>query len=407
MEYAMDLEAEGRLRSFFDEIGAVLGNGKQRASFAMYAMGLLGDGDRKSVEPIAARACADPDKIDALHQRLLHFLVDANWSDREVRRTAARHAVGVITERDPIVSWPIDDTGFLKQGKHSVGVQRQYTGSAGKVANCQCGVSLTLATARVHVPVDFELYLPRSWTDDPDRRAEARIPDDIKFKTKPELALDMIDRALADGLPRGVVLADSAFGDSSDFREELRCRGLDYAVGIKSPTKVWLNDGPDAHLGKAVSVATLARRIDRKQYRRVTWRDGTRRQLSSHFAMRRVISAKKDGWDPAEREDVWLLIEWPEDEPEPTKYFLTTMAPNITKKQLVRMVKERYRTEQVYQECKGELGLDHYEGRRFSGWHHHVSVALCCYAFVVAERGRLFPPSTARPRHTDALPLAA
>lgn len=403
----MDAEAEGRLRGFFDELGTVLGNCKRRASFAMYAMGLLGDGERKSVEPIAARACADPDEVDAVHQRLLHFLVDSNWSDRDVRRTAARYAVGALTKQEPIVSWIIDDTGFLKQGKHSVGVQRQYTGSAGKVANCQCGVSLTLANTRAHVPVDFELYLPRSWADDADRRAEARIPDDVKFKTKPQLAVDMIARALADGLPRGVVLADSAFGDSSDFREELRCYGMDYAVGIKSPTKVWLNNRPDAHLGKAVSVATLARQIDRKQYRRVTWRDGTRRRLSSRFAMRRVITAANDGWDPAEREDVWLLIEWPENEPEPTGYFLTTMARNATKKQLVRLVKERYRTEQVYEECKGELGLDHYEGRRFSGWHHHVSVVLCCYAFIVAERGRRFPPSARRTHQADALPLAA
>ncbi len=168
----------------------------------MYAMGLLGDGERKSVEPIAARACPDPARIDAVHQRLLHF-TNANWSDAEVRRVAADHALAAMTEREPVVAWILDDTGFLKQGKHSVGVQRQYTGSAGKITNCQIGVSLAVATETEHLPIDFELYLPESWLDDPNRRSEARIPDSVRFKTKPELALDMVRRALDHGVPPG------------------------------------------------------------------------------------------------------------------------------------------------------------------------------------------------------------
>ncbi|WP_395854274.1 IS701 family transposase [Cystobacter fuscus] len=194
-------------------------------------MGLLGDGERKSIEPIAARACPDPKKTDAMHQRLLHFAVDSRWSDREVRREAARYALDAMTQREPVEAWIVDDTGFLKQGKHSVGVQRQYTGSAGKITNCQIGVSLSVATRTEHVPLDFELYLPESWANDTARRQEARIPEDIPFKTKPQLAVQMIGRAVTDGVPKGVVLADSAYGSSGEFRAQVRSLGLHYAVG--------------------------------------------------------------------------------------------------------------------------------------------------------------------------------
>src|SRR5436190_8447080 len=214
MPIPMNVAAEQRLRDYFDEVGAVLGRKDRRESFAVYAMGVLGDGERKSIEPIASRACPDAKKADAAHQRLLHFGLDSPWSDRDVRRVAARHAVKAMTVHEPIETSIIDDTGFLKQGRHSVGVQRQYTGSAGKVTNCQIGISLTVTTRSEHAPIDFELYLPESWASDPARRSEARIPDDVPFKTKPELALDMIRRAIADDIPLGVLLADSAYGSS-------------------------------------------------------------------------------------------------------------------------------------------------------------------------------------------------
>lgn len=192
----MDAGGVQRLEEYFRRIGDILGEESRRSSFAVYAMGLLGDGERKSVEPIAARACPDPCKTDAMHQRLLHFAVDSRWSDREVRREAARYALSAMTRREPVEAWIVDDTGFLKQGKHSVGVQRQYTGSAGKITNCQIGVSLSIATRTEHVPIDFELYLPESWTNDSARRQEARIPEDVTFKTKPQLAVQMIGRAV-------------------------------------------------------------------------------------------------------------------------------------------------------------------------------------------------------------------
>lgn len=402
-----DATADQRLDQFLAEIGEVLGNKKRRASFAMYAVGLLGEGDRKSVEPIAARVCGDPALCEAYHARLLHFLVDSKWSDHEVRRAAARHALAALVAREPITAWIVDDTGFLKQGRHSVGVQRQYTGSAGKITNCQIGVSLSVATPTAHLPVDFELYLPRSWADDPARRAEARIPAEVGFKTKPELALDMIHYAVADGVPPGVVLADSGYGDSSAFRAGLRAMGLDYAVGIHGPTKVWRIDTLGRRTGETVSALEFAQQLGRERFHRTTWRDGTRGPLWSQFAMRRVVVAHDDGCDPAHREDVWLLMEWPDGEQCPTRFFLVTLPRTTTRKQLVRVVKERYRTERMYQDLKGELGLDHFEGRSFAGWHHHISVVLCCYAFVLSERVRRFPPSARRLLADVSLALAA
>lgn len=407
MEQVLDGSGIERLEKYFREIGDVLNEDRRRASFAMYAMGLFGEGDRKSVEPIAARACGDPEDTERAHDRLLHFMTDSRWSDRGVRRKAAEHAVAAMTARDPVYAWIIDDTGMMKQGIHSVGVQRQYTGTVGKVANCQLAVSLSLATRTDHVPVDFELYLPKSWTKDPARRAEARIPDEIDFRTKPDLALEMIRRAKADGLPPGVLLADSAYGDSSNFREQIRVLDLHYAVGVHAPTKVWRIDSLARRRGEAISVKKLALQMGRKKFRSVMWRDGTRGPLWSRFARLRIVVEHDDGWDPAHREDLWLLIEWPDDEREPINYTLSSLPRTVSKKQLVRLVKERYRTERVYEDLKGELGFDHYEGRRFPGWHHHISVVLCCFAFIVAERVRRFPPSYRRQARRDPQPLAA
>ncbi|GAC1664775.1 MAG: IS701-like element ISBj9 family transposase [Candidatus Dormibacteraceae bacterium] len=396
-----------RLEKYFDEIGEVLGDERRRASFAMYAMGLFGEGERKSVEPIAARACGDPDETERAHDRLLHFMTDSKWSDRGVRSAAAKHALSAMTAREPVLAWIVDDTGQIKQGTHSVGVQRQYTGTAGKVTNCQIAVSLSISTKTEHVPVDFELYLPKTWTGDAARRQEARIPDEIEFRTKPELALDMIRRAVADELPPGVVLADSAYGDGSDFREQIRLLNLDYAVGVHGTTKVWRVDRFGRRRGEALSAKKLALQMGRKKFRSVLWRDGTRGQLWSRFARLRVVAEHDDGWDAAEREDLWLLIEWPDNEKEPTKYTLSSLPRATSAKQLVRVVKERYRTERVYEDLKGELGFDHYEGRRFPGWHHHISVVLCCFAFIVAERVRRFPPSYRRQARAHAQSLAA
>ena len=201
MRFLVDTGTEGRMGDYLSAVGDILRNKRRRESFAMYAMGLMGDGERKSCEPIAARACGDPRLVDAYHQRLTYFLGESVWSDHDVRRYCAGYALAEMTKRDPVQAWIVDDTGFLKQGKHSVGVQRQYTGSAGKITNCQIGVSLSVSTRSEHVPIDFELYLPHCWAEDLARRAEAHIPDGVMFSTKPQLAMEMIRRAIADGVP--------------------------------------------------------------------------------------------------------------------------------------------------------------------------------------------------------------
>jgi SRSO17 transposase len=407
--YEMDQAGATRVAEYFNvTLGKHLRRRDQRASFATYAFGILGDGDRKSVEPIAARACGDQETCEQLHDRLLYFVREGAWSDRDVRREASRYAIAAMAAREPVTCWIIDDTGMLKQGTHSPGVQRQYTGSAGKIANCQIAVSLSVATAAEQVPIDMELYLPESWTSDRARRRQAHIPDWVTFKSKIELAMDLISRAVDDGIAGEVVLADSFYGRSHVFREFVRGKAMDYGVAVDADTRVWLVDEDGRH-PEAVTASTLGLRLGEAAFRTITWRDGTRpnKKLSSRFVFRRVKPAHDDGREPMLREPVWLVIEWPEGEKAPTKFFLTTLRDRMTKKQIVRTIKERWKTERVYQELKGELGFDHYEGRSFVGWHHHVSVVLSCYAFVVAERVRAFPPSGGRTRRDHPLAVAA
>lgn len=381
-------DGETRFHSYLDEIGGLLRDKRQRASFAMYAAGLLGDGDRKSMEPMAARISGDPDEVGAIHQKFMHFIGTKAWQDKSVRELAARYAVDEMQRHEPITTWIIDDTGFLKQGTHSPGVQRQYTGSAGKRANCQIGVSLVLANGYAEVPVDFKLYIPESWADDPMRCKQAHIPKDVGYSPKWQLALDMVETAVDSGLSHGVVLADSAYGVVAAFREKLTSHGLRYAVDVKSNVIV-RSVGASGKLGKPMTVKQLGHRLKSK-FRKSTWREGTKTPLSSRFArVRVVVGADLHG----PQESQWLIIEWPLGENEPDHFVLSTLPKTISLKELVKTLKNRWRVERSYQDLKGQLGLDHYEGRSFIGWHHHVTVALACHAFLVAELARSFPPS--------------
>ena len=402
-----EIAAAARLEEFFGRIGTHLKDRRKRESFAMYAYGLLGDGERKSAEPIAARACADPAQTNNVHSKLCYFLGRSEWDDRAVRLEAARYAIEAVEKREPVTAWIIDDTGFLKQGNHSVGVQRQYTGSAGKITNCQIGVSLAAATGSEQIPIDFELYLPKKWAEDAERRAEARIPDAIGFKTKIELALEMIERAALAELPGEIILADGAYGDSADFRNTIRSLGFDFAVGVQSTARVVQLDRADRPRGSTKTVADLTMSLGRKAFRKVTWRVGSKEKLASRFCFVRVKTMHDDGIAVADREPLWLVAEWPDGEAKPTKFTLTTLPRRMSRKQIVRLYKERWRIERMYEDLKGELGLDHFEGRSFPGWHHHVSVVLCCYAFVVAERVSAFPPSAERDRTNRALAVVA
>jgi len=402
-----EIGTAARLEGFFGRVDAHLKDTRKRESFAMYACGILGDGERKSVEPIAARACADPEEVDNVHRKLLYFLGRSAWDDRAVRLEAARYALETIEQHEPITAWIVDDTGFLKQGDDSVGVQRQYTGSAGKITNCQIGVSLAVASSTAHLPLDFELYLPECWANDAERRQQARIPDNVLFKTKITLALDMIERARKAGVAGEIMLADAAYGDSSEFRNGVRKLGFDFAVGVQSTMRVVRLDSRDRINEKIETVAELVQRLGRKAFRKLTWREGTGKKLSSRFCFVRVKTTHDDGIELSEREPLWLVAEWLDGDDKPTKFLLTTLARRMSRKQIVRICKERWRTERMYEDLKGELGLDHFEGRSFPGWHHHISVVLCCYAFVVAERFRAFPPSASRTRRSRSLAIAA
>jgi SRSO17 transposase len=402
-----EIAAAARLEQFFGRIGTHLKDWRKRESFAMYAFGILGDGERKSAEPIAARACADPSQTNNVHSKLCYFLGRSEWDDRAVRLEAAQYAIEAVQKREPVTTWIVDDTGFLKQGTHSVGVQRQYTGSAGKITNCQIGVSLAVATSNEQIPVDFELYLPTTWAEDPARRVEARIPDAVTFKTKIELALEMIERAALAEVPGDIVLADGAYGDSSDLRNAVRLLGFDFGVGVQSTARVVRLDRLDRARGDTTTVLDLTMALGRKAFRKLTWRHGSKARLSSRFCFVRVKTMHDDGLAVADREPLWLVAEWIPGEDKPSKFILTTLPRRMGRKQIVRIFKERWRTERMYEDLKGELGLDHFEGRTFTGWHHHVSVVLCCYAFVVSERVSAFPPSVGRSRSNRQISIAA
>ena len=259
----------------------------RRESFALYAVGLFSDAERKSVEPIAAMACGDEELCRAYHDQLLHFVGVSPWSDRDVRSCASRYALSAMTVQETVDDWIIDDTGFPKQGNKSPGVQRQYSGTLGKTGNCQIGVSVTIATPTLHLPIDMDLYLPRSWTDDRARCRAAHIPDDVGYRPKWQIALDLIRRNVEAGVPVGLMLADSGYGDVGDFRAGVRALGFDYALDVKKHTRVVIacDDGCETD---PMSVETVSEIVGEDSYRKVTWREGSRRALSARFATLRV-----------------------------------------------------------------------------------------------------------------------
>jgi hypothetical protein len=253
---------------------------------------------------------------------------------------------------------------------------------------------------------NFELYLPTSWTDDPARRLEARIPESVVFQTKIQLAIGMLRRAVANEVPRGVLLADAWYGDEPSFRQAADELALDYAVGINSDNRVWLVDSRGRRTGEPLTVTKLAERLGPKAFRRFTWREGTNRKLSARFAFATVVPAYRAKDDLATRPKVRLVIEQSDDKDKLTFAFVR-LSDKTSKKKLIRVLKDRWRIEQTYEDLKGDLGLDHFEGRRYGGWHHHVTVALACYAFTVAERARLFPPAQRRKALHPPVPCAA
>jgi SRSO17 transposase len=406
---------------YLDHLCAVLHRVERNAGLKDYCRGLMLPIARKSVEPMAA--CADPTHLSAKHQSMHHFVAKAAWSDSAVM-ARVREWVLPKLGLDSGCYWIIDDTGFPKKGKHSVGVARQYCGQLGKQDNCQVAVSLSLASTQGSLPIAYQLYLPKDWAADPARRKKAGVPADIAFATKPEIALAQMRQAMACGVQRGVVLADAGYGDETAFRDGITDLGMLYAVGIRPATTVWAPGTaplpPKPWVGRGirptrlrrepghepVAVKALAMALPVDAYGTVTWREGTNTQLTSRFAALRVRPAHRDYLGTEMRPEEWLLIEWPEGETEPTKYFLSTAPADATTEQLVFVTKMRWRIERDYQELKQEFGLAHYEGRGWQGFHHHATLCIAAYGYLVAQRLSLggSKKNFARPK-APALPI--
>ena len=417
---AIDAGSERRFAAFVESLSSVLGHVDRIAPFRSYYTGLILPGERKSVEPIAARV--EPARVQAAHQSLHHFVAKAEWSDEAMLRQVRSHVLPMIQKQGPIKAWIIDDTGFPKQGVHSVGVTRQYCGQLGKQDNCQVAVSLSVANDHASLPIAFRLYLPEDWAKDSARRRKTGVPEDIVFKTKPQIALDQIRAAQAEGVPSGVVLADAGYGINTAFRMALTAMSLAYVVGIQSSARLWApGSGPlpprtwsgqgrpptllrrDAQ-NKPASAKQLAVSLPEDAWRQIEWREGTNKNLGSRFAAVRVRPAHRDYWRSAPHAEEWLLVEWPEGESEPTKYWLSTLPPDTPISALVGHAKLRWRIERDYQELKQELGLDHYEGRGWRGFHHHMTLCVAAYGFLVSERS-LIPPSGVKTTMLKAPPL--
>ena len=381
---------EARLAAYVDEMAGVIGHADRVAPLRDYCTGLLATEGRRSVEPMAAVTA--PDTTSAQHQKLLHFVANAPWSDERVLAKVGEMVMPVIEGHGPIRAWIIDDTAFPKQGTHSVGVQHQYCGQLGKPANCQAVVTLSIANHYASLPIAYRLYLPEAWAEDAARREKAHVPEEIVFQTKPEIALGQIRAALAAGIPRGVLLMDAGFGTNIKLRTSISALALDYVAGIVPWTKVRVAADVDAKQPR-MSVKDVALSLPKHAWRTITWREGSAEPLRSRFARVRVRASPTRGRQGRAAET--LLIEWPESEAEPTKYWLSTLDEKTTFRQLVDIAKMRWRIERDYQDLKQEVGLGHYEGRGWPGFHHHGTLCIATYGFLISERETI-PPSAPR-----------
>jgi SRSO17 transposase len=407
MPTAETVRAE-RFAAYVTDLAAALGHRDRHEPLRAYVTGLCLPGERKSVEPMAARV--DPRHVRSRHQSMHHFIADAPWEAAAVLRVARARVLAAMVRHGPVAAWIVDDTGFPKKGQHSVGVARQYCGVLGKQDNCQVAVSVSVANAAVSLPVAYQLYLPESWASDRRRRRAAGVPAHITFQPKWQIALEQIQAVQAEGVPPAPVLADAGYGDTTAFREALTTAGLAYVVGVKKettawppgeaprPPKRWKGRGrPPTHVRRTAthipqSLKQLAGALPTTAWRTVTWREGTRGVMRSRFARLRVRPAHRDEERTEPRGEEWLLVEWPRGDAEPTKYWLSTLPTTTPVADLVRLAKLRWRIERDYQELKDELGLDHFEGRGWRGFHHHGALCIAAYAYLAAERARVSPP---------------
>ena len=402
---------EKRFAAYIEGLAKAAGHEDRHAPLKNYCKGLLLPGERKSMEPMAA--LLDSGNVQSMRQSLHHLVAKAPWSDEILLEQVRNHVLPAMQEQGPVVAWIVDDTGFPKKGKHSVGVTRQYcakakSGQVGKQENCRVAVSLSVATWSSSLPIAYRLYLPKEWVEDVERREKTEVPNEVEFQTKPAIALNQIRAAVSANLDRGVVLADAAYGINTEFRDGLSELGLQYVMGVQSSMTVWEPGKqplpakprgmgrPPRLLQRStdhqpVSVKQLAMSLPSTAFKKITWRETGERKLQSRFAAVRIRPAHRDYEKAEPHQEEWLLIEWPRGEKEPTKYWVSTLPPTLKLKALIKMAKHRWIIARDYEELKQELGLEHFEGRNWRGFHHHATLCIAAYGFLVAERNRFSP----------------
>jgi SRSO17 transposase len=388
-------EVKDRLAVYFADVASGLVRSEQRRNAELYARGLLGAGARKSLEPMVARLGGGPVEYEALQ----HFLADSPWNPEVIERAVAERVCAVI---EP-AAWVLDDTGVPKDGKHSPGVKRQYSGTLGKIGNCQIAVSLHAVSAGGTVPLGFRLYLPEDWCQDPARRREAKIPDRVEFETKPALGGELIARAAGWKIRRAPVLGDQAYGNDTKLRTRLHHDGIDYVFSVGPECDVFAPDtvfavpprtpGSRGRAPRALktehqprSIAELVADLEADSFQTVAFRDSDGERIVSRFAMVRVIAAHPIARDRQAPREEWLIIEWPEGRDAPSDHWLSNLPADTEPEQLARLARLRWMIELDYKQLKGELGLDHYEGRSYLGFHHHCSLVIAAHGFLTLER---------------------
>jgi SRSO17 transposase len=397
------VETRERLAAFVAEMASGLPHVRQRENALVYVRGLIEQGGRKSLQPALFRLEESPARYESMQQ----FLADSPWQPELVVRACAERVAPEIG----VLAWVVDDTGIVKQGKHSPGVKRQYSGTLGKIGNCQITVSVHAVGSRGTLPLGWSLYLPEEWCVDELRRARAKVPAAVVFETKPQLADGLIEQAAAWQVPLAPILADTGYGDDSAFRTRLHARELEYVLAVSAQVSVY---GPETTfavperrggVGRRRSVArpdrkpeslrALAERLPKRAWKTLPCRTAANgEEIESRFAFVRVVAThpvRNNNLPPREE---WLIIEWPKGEEAPSDYWLSNLPPNTRCERLARLARLRWTIELDYRQLKGELGLDHYEGRSYLGFHHHAALVTCAHAFLTLAR---LDPKAPRP----------
>src|SRR6266403_1905237 len=359
---------------FMAPLVATLGRSERRHAATHYVEGLLMPGQRKSIEPLAARLGVDA-------QSLQQLLTSSPWSDEALWQAIRQE---VIPHLEPLEAWVVDETGWLKQGRHSVGVSHQYCGAVGKSANCQVSVELVVSNGFVAAPVGGRLYLPQSWAEDPERRAKAGVPPEITFATKSQIALQLIEQALADQVAPAPLLGDAAYGDSFAFRQRLRELNLEFFLQVTPEEhRGWTQEVPTTLKGKyrtvdektaqsAHHLLEIARALPAAQWKHGCWKAAKGARQHTRIAWQEVYLARGLKEAHGQLEKLWLVVDWPKGAQEPYHCYLAHFHRQPSKALCLKLSRSRRHVEQYFQRSKDDLGLDHYEGRSWRGLHHHL-----------------------------------